>query len=262
MHLAQNLRFLRASRGLTQQALGQALGVKRAALNTYENEWATPPLPVLLAACDYFGVSLDALVRRELSAAGAEAGGADVRGRNLRVLATTVGPDNVENVELVPVRAVAGYCAGGYADPEFIEKLPTFRLPLPGLSAQKKYRLFQIEGDSMLPIPDEAFVLGEYVADWTALRERQACLVVTAGQPAFKLVENRLRREGRLVLHSLNPAVRPYALPAEEVRELWRFKLYLSDALPDPGTLLETMHSDVKLIKRMLLQQQEGEPTS
>lgn len=254
MFLAPNLRFLRLQRGLTQEGLAHALGISRGQVKSYEGDQAQPPLAVLLALGDFFGATLDDLVRRDLEAAG-HTPAADVRGTALRVLATTVGMDNRENVELVPVKAAAGYCGGGFADPGFIETLPTFRLPLPGISPDRKYRLFQLEGESMLPVPDGSWVLGEYVRDWTAVRERQACVVVTTSQPVFKLVENRLGREGRLLLHSLNPTVRSYALPAEEVRELWRFKLYLTDALPEGATMLETVHSDVKLIKKLLLEQ-------
>ncbi len=54
-----------------------------------------------------------------------------------------------------PEKAKAGY-KGGFADPDYIRVLPTFQLPF--LSRDKKYRTFQISGDSMLPIPDESFV--------------------------------------------------------------------------------------------------------
>ena len=86
-----------------------------------------------------------------------------ITGQKLRVLATTVDRNNEENIELVPEKAKAGY-ARGFADPEFIGDLPVFRLPF--LSSNKKYRTFQITGDSMLPIPDKSWVTGEFVQDW------------------------------------------------------------------------------------------------
>ena len=43
----------------------------------------------------------------------------------------------------------------GFADPEFVKVLPVFQLPF--LSRDKKYRTFQISGDSMLPIPDGSY---------------------------------------------------------------------------------------------------------
>src|SRR5665648_762449 len=74
-----------------------------------------------------------------------------VKGSKLRVLTTTVDSTNTENIELVPEKAKAGYMRG-FADPEFVRELPVFQLPF--LSPERKYRTFQISGDSMSPIPD------------------------------------------------------------------------------------------------------------
>src|SRR3546814_6005241 len=44
---------------------------------------------------------------------------------SVRVLSITVDGDDKENIELVPVKASAGYL-NGYADPEYIAELPKF----------------------------------------------------------------------------------------------------------------------------------------
>jgi len=75
-----------------------------------------------------------------------------VKGNEMRVLATTVTPQNEDNVELVSIKAKAGYTTG-YFDPEFIAGFPAFQLPF--LSKNKKYRTFQISGDSILPIKEK-----------------------------------------------------------------------------------------------------------
>jgi hypothetical protein len=74
---------------------------------------------------------------------------------------------------MVPEKAKAGYTTG-YSDPEFISELPVFQFPL--LSKNKKYRTFQISGDSMLPIPEGAWVTGEYVQDWSLIPSGTACI--------------------------------------------------------------------------------------
>ena len=114
-------------------------------------------------------------------------------------------------------KAKAGYVSG-FADPEYISILPTFRLPF--LSKQKKYRTFQVSGDSMLPIPDKAWVTGVYIQDWSALRDKDAYIILTADEGiVFKVVENRLKHEEKLILHSLNPLYKPYDLHAKDIRE-------------------------------------------
>jgi hypothetical protein len=49
---------------------------------------------------------------------------------------------------MVPLKASAGYL-NGYADPEYVAKLPKFYLPM---FKQGTFRAFEIKGDSMLPI--------------------------------------------------------------------------------------------------------------
>ncbi len=113
-----------------------------------------------------------------------------LRGGNLRVLASTVDADNQENIELVPVKAQAGY-TNGFSDPEYISDLQVFQLPF--LSEEKKYRTFQLQGDSMLTIPEKAWVTGEYVLDWKTLKTGEACVVLTMDEGiVFKIIENRI----------------------------------------------------------------------
>ena len=140
-----------------------------------------------------------------------------LKGSNLRVLATTVNNDNDENIELVAEKAKAGY-ATGFADPEYIKVLPTFTMPF--LSHDRKYRTFQISGDSMLPIPDGSYVTGEYVIDWTYIRSGQPYIVLTQDDGiVFKIVDNKI------LYH-------PYDLPATDIKEVWKFVHYISAEMP------------------------------
>jgi transcriptional regulator with XRE-family HTH domain len=238
MYFGQNIKFLRKRRGLTQEDVAASMGLKRSTLNNYENLVSEPGLEVLVRFSDYYRIAADTLIRVSLQALPESQmrqveRGFDVflRGSGLRVLTTTVGADNEENIELVPEKAKAGYAAG-FADPEYISILPTFRLPF--LSRQKKYRTFQVSGDSMLPIPHGAWVTGVYVQDWQSVRSKDAYIILTASEGiVFKVVENRLKEDGQLVLHSLNPSYDPYDLPASEIREIWQFVHYISGELPD-----------------------------
>ena len=117
-----------------------------------------------------------------------------------------------ERVVVVPVKAAAGYMHG-YGDPEWLAELPTFGLPLEGLASDRTYRMFQIEGDSMLPIPSGSYILCQYVDDWMSVGGLRPHVVVTRNDGVvFKRIENDLPSGGRLVLHSDNPAFAPYAV--------------------------------------------------
>ena len=155
-----------------------------------------------------------------------------LRGGNLRVLASTVNAENKENIELVPVKAQAGY-TNGFADPSYISELQVFGLPF--LSGEKKYRSFQLQGDSMLPIPEKAWVTGEYVLDWRELKTGEACVGLTLDEGiVFKIIENRIEQEGKVLLYSLNPLYEPYEIHVNEIREIWKFVHFISHEIPEP----------------------------
>lgn len=234
-----NIKFLRKRKKRTQDDVAADLKMKRSTLSGYENRVSKPGLDVALLFSSYYRIAVDTLLKVKLSALSETQlrqleHGEDVflSGGKLRILASTVNSENQENIELVPVKAQAGY-SSGFADPEYISELQVFQLPF--LSGEKKYRSFQLQGDSMLPIPEKAWVTGEYVQDWKELKTGEACIVLTLDDGiVFKIVENKLEEEGRLILYSLNPFYEPYEVHAGEIREIWKFVHFISHELPDP----------------------------
>jgi len=239
MYFASNIKILRKRKGRTQDEAAYALNLKRSTLSGYENGIAQPGIEILISFSGYYNVSIDTLLKVDIahlseSQLGELERGYDayIRGSNLRVLTTTVGKDNTENIELVAEKAKAGY-ATGYADPEYIGELPVFRLPF--LSDKRKYRTFQLKGDSMLPIPDGSWVTGEFLQDWLNISSGTACVVFTLDNGiVFKIVENEIRTAGKLILYSLNPLYEPYEVHVSEVKEIWKFVNYISNELPEP----------------------------
>jgi phage repressor protein C with HTH and peptisase S24 domain len=240
------------------------LGLKRSTLNNYENGQTIPNATVLMAFSDYYRIAIDTLLRVNLSRLSEyqlselERGNdVYIRGSGLRVLATTVNSSNEDNIELVNEKAKAGYVTG-YADPEYIRELPVFQLPF--LSKNKKYRAFQVKGDSMLPVPEDSWITGEFVQDWHTLVSGKPYIVLTLNDGVvFKIVENRIHEDGILRLHSLNTLYEPYDVPVSEIREIWRFVNFISRELPASATLDESLRrifseikSEIKQIRKRL----------
>jgi len=263
MHFSSNIKLLRKRKGRTQDDVAFTLKLKRSTLSGYENEIAQPGIEALMAISKYYSVSIDTLIKIDLASLSESQlsqleKGSDVfiTGSKLRILATTVDSRNYENIELVPLRAKAGY-TNGYADVEFIRGLQAFQLPF--LSRQKKYRTFQISGDSMLPIPDGSWVTGEYVENWHSIRDRHAFIILTLDEGiVFKVAENKIKKDGVLTLHSFNPAYKPYDIPVNQIREVWKFVNYISAQLPEPNTYseniaktIENLRTDVDHLKRI-----------
>lgn len=238
-YFSSNVKFLRKRRGFTQDEVAEHMAMKRSTLSGIENEVSQPTVTALLTFSKFYNIAIDTLLNIELQKLSELQlrqleHGEDVfiKGGRLRVLATTVNSNNDENIELVAEKAKAGY-ANGFADPEYISQLPTFQLPF--LSKQKKYRTFQLSGDSMLPIPDKAWVTAEYLQDWSQVVTGEAYVVFTLDEGiVFKVVENLLKEEGILRLFSLNPLYEPYEVQVSEIKEIWKFVHFISKEIPEP----------------------------
>lgn len=257
MYFASNIKFLRKRRDRTQDDVAVSLNLKRSTLSGYENGVAQPGIEILVAFSGYFNLSIDTLLKVDImrlseSQLGELERGYDayVKGSNLRVLTTTVDTGNRENIELVAEKAKAGYTTG-YADPEYIGELPVFRLPF--LSDKRKYRTFQLKGDSMLPIPDGSWVTGEFLQDWMNIISGKAYVVFTVNDGiVFKILENNITVNGKLVLYSLNPLYEPYEVHINEVREIWKFVHYISSEIPEPVMPEKQIFQSIAVMKHDL----------
>jgi transcriptional regulator with XRE-family HTH domain len=257
MYFTSNIKFLRKRRGRTQDDVAAALNLKRSTLSGYENGVAQPGIDILVSFSGYFNISIDTLLKIDMmrlseSQLGELERGYDayVKGSNLRVLTTTVNSENRDNIELVAEKAKAGYTTG-YADPEYIGELPVFQLPF--LSSKRKYRTFQLKGDSMLPIPDGSWVTGEFLQDWMNIITGKAYIVFTLNDGiVFKIVENNIAKDGKLVLFSLNPLYEPYEVHINEVKEIWKFVNYISNELPEPVLPEKQIFQSIAIMKNDL----------
>jgi transcriptional regulator with XRE-family HTH domain len=236
IYFSRNIQLLRKRKKRSQEEMAGVLGLKRSTLSSYELGTVEPSLETLTRFSRFFKITMDKLVTLDLGSISEfylselEKGfDTDITGKKLRILATTLDSENNDNVELVPMKAKAGYTAG-YADPEFIRVLPTFHLPF--LSKSKKFRAFQISGDSMPPVADGSYVTGEYVQNWESVKNGQPYIIVTRDEGVvFKIVYNKIEESQCLTLCSTNPLYSPYDVHITEIIEVWKFVNYLSENL-------------------------------
>src|SRR6186713_3165269 len=206
----QNLKYLRKLRGWTQQEFADKLRVKRSLIGAYEEERALPNMEVLEMICDMFKITMDDLLRRDLS---------DNKSNYLARRRAAKLAQGRSDIPFVPVKAAAGYMAG-YADPDFIDELNTFTLPM---LAGGNYRAFEIIGDSMLPTPSGSVIVGEKLENLEALKNNAACIVVSRNEGiVYKRVQKNGRAKNKLTLVSDNPVFHPYTVNTEEVLEMWQ----------------------------------------
>lgn len=212
----KNLKYLRKLRGWTQDEFAGKLNIKRSLLGAYEEERAEPRLDVLEIVCDMFKLTLDEMLRKDLSE---NSGNYMAKRRALKL------SDTIAKIPFVPVKAAAGYL-NGYGDHEFIDELNTFTLPM---VTGGNYRAFEINGDSMLPTPSGSIIVGEKVDALDNVKNNTACIVVSKNDGiVYKRIQKNGKAKSKLLLLSDNPTFQPYSISAEDVLEMWEAQFIIS----------------------------------
>jgi hypothetical protein len=131
------------------------------------------------------------------------------------------------DIPFVPIKAAAGYLAG-YGDPEFIDELNTFTLPM---LAGGDYRAFEIVGDSMMPTPSGSVIVGERMQSIEDVKSNQTYIVVSKNDGiVYKRIMKNNKQKNKMTLVSDNPSYQPYSVNADEILEIWQAQMIISKA--------------------------------
>ncbi|MGP8214958.1 MAG: XRE family transcriptional regulator [Bacteroidia bacterium] len=241
----KNIKTLRNLRNLSQETLADEMNIQRGRLASYEEGRAEPPYDLLIKFSDYFHVAIDALLRANLSKTKPE----DLMkvGENRILFPIMVDKDGNDLVEVVPIKAQAGYL-NGYADPEYIESLQHMNFPFLPVG---KHRAFPIKGDSMPPLGDGSFVIGKYMESLNEIRDGQTYILVTRDEGlVYKRVYSHLKDDATLSLHSDNKNYTPYRVKAEDILEIWEYQCAINTSKNKPEELnLESIMGMLRELK-------------
>lgn len=278
--LSDNLKLLKVKKPFKQKEIASFVGVTVSTWSNYEIGKTEPNHETLIKISKFFGIPVDELLkegnpfeetlisknqqkgnvkgnltRNPNSVQGVAEPGLQGYSRVPKVV--TVDSAGNDNVVMVPLRARAGYLAG-YEDPEFIQTLPTYRLP--GLT-HGTYRMFEIYGQSMVPTYHESdIVISRFVENLNEIRDDRVYIVVTQREGVVaKRVINRAHAEGKLILNSDNQRhpgeYPPIVVNPDEVLEIWYAVAFLSRQMRKPGEIynrLNDVESRVTLLEDQL----------
>jgi len=254
--ISTNIKSLRKKAGYTQEQFAEKVGIKRSLIGAYEEGRAEPRLQTLTNIAAVLSVSTDALINDDLSS-----GVVKSSQKSIKVLSITVDNDDEENIEMVPQKAAAGYL-NGYSDPEYLAELPKFKLPM--LAKNGTYRAFEIQGDSMKPLPSGSIVIGKYVESLSEIKNGKTYVLLTHEEGiVYKRVFDYIDEKGVLYLVSDNKSYSAYEVKGDEIEEIWEARAYISIEFPDPEAasefsigqltdLVRDIKSDVVEIKKGL----------
>ncbi|WP_312333652.1 LexA family transcriptional regulator [Sphingobacterium sp.] len=244
-NISSNLKFLRKGKKITQQQFADIMEIKRASVGAYEEDRAEPKYELLKKIAEFYGLTMDELANDVIDDKWKPVPKSNAS--NLRVLSVTVNDDNRENIELVPVKASAGYL-NGYGDPEYVAELPKFSLPMFG---QGTFRAFEIKGDSMLPLPSGSIIVAEYVENWHDIKPGNTYIVVSKEDGVvYKRIAFKFKEDKGLKLVSDNKTYEPYWVETTDILEVWKAKAFISTQLPEP-TPEPTMETLTSMMAQM-----------
>lgn len=249
-NISSNLKYLRKKNGHTQQQFADIMGIKRSLIGAYEEDRAEPKYDLLKKIAEHFELTIDEFINEQITDSWKPK--LKGQGSNLRILSISVDSSDNENIEMVPVKASAGYL-NGFSDPEYIKDLPKFQLPLPFLK-QGTFRAFEIKGDSMLPIQPGSLIIGEYLENWNDVKTGDTYVIISKNEGVvYKRAGNRFKENKDLKLISDNKVYDPYTINSDDILEIWKAKAYLSTALPDP-----TPEPTIETLTNMMSQMQKS----
>jgi len=214
----KNLKYLRKLRGWTQEEFAQKLRIKRSLLGAYEEERAEPRIDILEVVADMFKLTLDDLLRKDVS---------DTKTNYIAKRRAQKLANGRTDIPFVPIKAAAGYLAG-YGDPEFIDELNTFTLPM---LTGGDYRAFEIVGDSMMPTPSGSVIVGERIQNLEDVKSNQTYIVVSKNDGiVYKRIMKNNKQKAKMMLVSDNPSYQPYSVNADDILEVWQAQMIVSKA--------------------------------
>ena len=217
--IAKNIKVLRELKKLTQDQLAEALEINRSRIGAYEESRSEPPYDLLIRIADYFHISTDALLKGDLSKTSPES--LMKIGKNRTLFPITIDKNGNDLIEVVPVKASAGYL-NGYSDPQFIEQLPIMNLPFKIVG---KHRAFAIKGDSMPPLKDGSIAVGRYVESLEEIKDGETYIVLSKNDGIVykRLYRKKKNSSNAFEFHSDNPVYKPYGITNDEILEVWSF---------------------------------------
>lgn len=230
--LARNISFLRKNNGLTQVELSKKLGIKRSLLGAIEEGRSEPRASVLYKLSKFFKISVEDLIENDLTIKNSEElninTGIDEMGKKIRTHRIIVSEKDLDRelISLIPISARAGYTLG-ITQPSFIKEMPKFNLPFNEISNFGTYRVFQIAGDSMVPIINPGdYLITEYVDNWRSIKDFQTYVIITQ---LDGILYKRVRRvRDKIEMISENREYEPFEIFKGEIMEIWKPIGYIS----------------------------------
>ncbi len=165
-------------------------------------------------------------------------------------------PVDGEQVHLIPLvreEAQAGYI-DGYDQEEYISTLDVYKIP--GFE-EGNYRMFEVEGDSMIPtLYPREIVVSEYIPDWDELENGTLAILLTEKGIIAKRIYFYEKDRQMLILKSDNAQYKTYSIEISKIKEVWRVASKITSVFAEPGSLhahkIDKLEASIDHLKKEL----------
>ena len=209
------IKELRQKKNWTQDELGDAIGISKGVISSYENERTQPPLNLVIRFTEVLNCTLEYLLKGHSQYRSTVQGEANsVQDRAVKYHSANY---------LVPIRAQAGL--GVEYGTEVLDG-DLKPLVIPGV--EYPAYTFEVEGDSMEPLLYEGdYVVCKREEDWSKLTNKAIYLVITRSSGVYIKLFKALSGS-QFVFSSTNPSYKDTRLDHDDVREVWEATVRLS----------------------------------
>ncbi len=246
-YIGKNIKKLRSVKKLTQVAFGDIFGVKRANVGAYEEGRAEPKFELLIKIANYFNISTDALLTKELTVN-------DIAKFNIfkeEYLVKSIGhnepqaiiKDQTIEMALVDQSSIYAYIEY-HRDNAFLESLPTIKLPF---RINMTTRAFAYESNNLssnvFNLINNDVVIGAIVQQkfWKNITLDQCYLMITKDAVVTQTIIDQ--EENFFVLASDKPEEINARIAKLEVVELWKVVGYYTMNLRTPDSNADRLQS-------------------
>lgn len=243
--------LLRELLGLSQSDFAEAIGITQGALSQIETGKSKISMHTLKQICLEFNASCDWLVLGTGNMFMNSEKHPKLSPVRHSILTMDLGKSTL--IPLIREEAHAGYIQG-HRDTEYLNTLDVYKIP--GFE-EGNYRLFEINGDSMIPtIYPREMVVSEFVEEWEKLENGTLCVVITEDGIVAKRLYFYDENKNLLILKSDNSKFQTYTVDISEVHEIWLIKAKITSVFA-PNTnfdnhKFESLESDIHRLKSQM----------
>lgn len=235
MSIRDRIKLVRKENNLSQTEFANKLGITQSVVSLIESGNSSVSVETLSKMSEIFDVSCDWLIYG--------------KNRYARLSHTR------DFIPLVNIEVKAGYISN-HIDPDYLENLELYKIP--GFE-KGDYRIFEVEGDSMLPtiLPRDKIICGQ-ARDINDIVEGSLCVIVTSKDIVVKRFYYSHKKADTIILKSDNSNFKNLEIPLSEIHEVWLVQAKITSSFAsnsyEQTQRMDELEKELRSIKQHLSQ--------